>query len=244
MRVLKSVSNGIAVEVFFRLGPRPALIHRSRSRADRFLRLIGRKWGAVLEIAEAKAALRRSLLSRILAMDPADHFAQEQALFEKLATLPGFNDAAVVLMYVRAFPEEIDTAPMLRLVLERGSRLVCPRVFRAERRLRLFEVRDLVADFEPGVLRIPEPKPSCREVSPDEVDWTLAPGLGFDRRGYRIGRGAGHYDRLLPKLRPDAPAWALMLTPQWVEDMPIESHDHRLTGVADFRETLLTSIVG
>ena len=195
-----------------------------------------------MEIAEAKAALRRLLLSRILEMDPAERFEQEKALAEKLPSLPGFAEAGVVLMYVRAFPEEIDTAPMLRFVLDRGSRLVCPRVFRAERRLRLFEVQDLAADFERGVLGIPEPKPSCREVSPGEVDWTLAPGLGFDRRGYRIGRGAGHYDRLLPKLRPDAPAWALLLTPQWVEDMPVEPHDHRLNGVADFRETLVTSL--
>ena len=195
-----------------------------------------------MEIAEAKAALRRLLLSRILAMDPAERFEQEKALAEKLPSLPGFAEAGVVLMYVRAFPEEIDTAPMLRFVLDRGSRLVCPRVFRAERRLRLFEVQDLAADFEPGVLGIPEPKPGCREVSPEDVDWTLAPGLGFDRRGYRIGRGAGHYDRLLPKLRPDAPAWALMLTPQWVEDMPVKPHDHRLNGVADFRETLVTSL--
>ena len=53
----------------------------------------------------------------------------------------------------------------------------------------------------------------------------LVPGLAFDARGYRLGRGAGHYDRLLPTLRPDAPRWALALDCQLVEGLPIEPHD-------------------
>jgi 5-formyltetrahydrofolate cyclo-ligase len=41
------------------------------------------------------------------------------------------------------------------------------------------------------------------ELEPDLVDVVLVPGLVFDRFGTRLGYGAGFYDRLLPKLRPN-----------------------------------------
>ena len=64
------------------------------------------------------------------------------------------------------------------------------------------------------------------------------PGLGFDDLGFRLGRGAGHYDRLLPLLRPDAPRWALALDCQWVEDLPVEPHDVPIDGVVSPGKTV------
>jgi 5-formyltetrahydrofolate cyclo-ligase len=70
------------------------------------------------------------------------------------------------------------------------------------------------------------------------VDWVLVPGLGYDDRCYRIGRGAGHYDRLLTWLRPKVPRWSLCLSSQWVASLPVESHDQPLDGVADAVRTI------
>jgi 5-formyltetrahydrofolate cyclo-ligase len=184
-----------------------------------------------MDIPSQKRALRRAMVGRILALDPADRRAQDDALAARFGTLPGLATARTVLHFVTAFPEEITTAPMLREVLDRGQRLVCPRVDRAGRRLRLYRVEDLERDLGPGTLAIPEPRRSCPEVAPEAIDWALVPGLAFDDRRYRLGRGAGHYDRLLPTLRPDAPRWALILDCQWVEDLPVEPHDVPLDGV-------------
>jgi len=178
-----------------------------------------------------KRALRREIVARILALDPANRRRQEAELARRFAALPGLDRATTVLLYVTAFPEEIDTRPIIGRVLGSGLRLVCPRVDRARRCLMLHHVRDLARDLVPGVLGIPEPAPTCPEIAPEAVDWALIPGLGFDRRCYRIGRGAGHYDRLLPTLRADAPRWALALDEQWVDCLPIEPHDQRLDGV-------------
>lgn len=184
------------------------------------------------EVKVRKRALRREMVARILALEPAERRRQEAELSGRFGSLPGLDGAGTVLLYATAFPEELQTRPMLRLVLEGGRRLVCPRVDRASRRLVLHEVRDPEADLRPGVLAIPEPSHACPEVAPAAVDWVLVPGLAFDARGHRLGRGAGHYDRLLTRLRPRVPRWALALEPQWVRELPTEPHDQRLDGVA------------
>lgn len=180
-----------------------------------------------------KRALRPVIRDRILAMPGEARAREESALVDRLPALPGFGGAGTVLLYASAFPEEFDTGPMLRLALDLGKRLLCPRVIRAERRLALFEIRDLPGDFSAGTLGIPEPREGLDEVGPEAVDWALIPGLGYDPRCYRIGRGAGHYDRLLTRLRPDAPRWSLCLSSQWVDALPVEPHDQPLDGVAD-----------
>ena len=103
--------------------------------------------------------------------------------------------------------------------------------------MRLFRVEDPEADFTRGTLGIPEPRKSCAPVGPEEIDWALVPGLAFDARCHRLGRGAGHYDRLLPTLRPEAPRWALALDCQWDKGLPVEPHDVPLDGVVSSSRT-------
>ncbi len=95
----------------------------------------------------------------------------------------------------------------------------------------LYHVIDTAKDLRSGTLGIPEPRRDCPTIEPGAIDWVLVPGLAFDGRCQRLGRGAGHYDRLLPTLRPDVLRWALIFDEQWCDDLPIEPHDIPLDGV-------------
>ena len=192
-----------------------------------------------MDLKARKAAIRREAVHRVLAMSREDRQAQEASLARRLPDLPGFAGSSVILLYASAFADEIDTRAMIRATLESGQRVVLPRVNRRLKSLRLFEVADLDQDLEPGMLGIPEPRATCQPVEPSGVDWVLVPGLAFDERCGRLGRGAGHYDRLLPTLRPEVPRWALILDTQWFDDLPTEPHDQPLDGVADHRRTVL-----
>ena len=164
-----------------------------------------------------KRAFRRHIVARVLEMDPAERRRQESVLFDRFRDLPGLAKAHTVLLYVSAFPEEYDTASYLDAMIKSGRRVVCPRVDRLEKRLRLFLIEDPAVDFGPGVLGIPEPISTRPEIAPEEIDWALVPGIAFDSNFFRLGRGAGHYDRLLPKLRPEIDRWALAFEPQRVQ---------------------------
>jgi 5-formyltetrahydrofolate cyclo-ligase len=179
------------------------------------------------------------LMQRVAALDPAVRRQEEETLLALAPTLPGFEQASTILLFASTFPEEIPTAALLQQVRCSAQRLLLPRVDRAARRLVLLDASDPHSTLSPGVLGIPEPSLTSVEVPPELVDWVLVPGLGFDTAGYRLGRGGGYYDRLLPHLRPDAPRWALALTPQRVAQLPVEPHDQPLHGVA-FADQILT----
>lgn len=183
------------------------------------------------EPVATKRQWRRSIVAAIAALDPADRHEQECALVDAFDALPGWAEARTVLLYVSAFAEEIRTAPFLSMAYDAGKRVILPRVDRSEGRLRLYPVSDPRSELTPGVLGIPEPVPTLPEVPAIEIDWGLIPGVAFDTRGFRLGRGAGHYDRLLPRMRPDCICWALCLSCQLVPRLPVEPHDVPLEGI-------------
>jgi 5-formyltetrahydrofolate cyclo-ligase len=60
------------------------------------------------------------------------------------------------------------------------------------------------------------------------------PGLAFDERGGRLGRGGGHYDRFLREARRQGGgivALAMAFELQIVADVPREAHDELVDGV-------------
>lgn len=74
-----------------------------------------------------------------------------------------------------------------------------------------------------------QPLASSPVVSPELIGVVLAPGLVFDRRGARLGRGKGYYDRLLARLAPQVPRVGVTLERLLVESLPQEPHDIAMT---------------
>ena len=88
-----------------------------------------------------------------------------------------------------------------------------------------------------GELKIPEPLPEAPEVEPD---FLFVPLTCFDRRGHRIGFGAGHYDRTLEYLRARRPTFAVGVAFACAEvpEVPIGGHDQALDLIITERETI------
>jgi 5-formyltetrahydrofolate cyclo-ligase len=184
-----------------------------------------------MDLKAEKRALRRAIIARVRLMDADVRAREQQALIARVPGLNGYETAGTILLYRSHFSDEIPTSSLIKQALVAGKRVACPRVDPVARRLVLHHITDPTSAFMPGALGIPEPAPEHAVVLPGEVDWALVPGVAFDRRCARLGRGGGYYDRLLPELRPSIWRWALALSSQLIDEVPVASHDQLLTGI-------------
>lgn len=172
-----------------------------------------------------KPALRRLVQGRRDQLDAAARTACSAAITQRVLALPAVTGAQCVLAYL-SFGSEFDTAALVDALRARHARLVLPKIDKAARRLRLFQVDDPAVDLAPGVWGIREPREDrCREVPQAEIDLVIVPGLAFTRRGDRLGYGGGYYDGLLG----DWPGRPVLVAPafevQIVDALPLEAHD-------------------
>lgn len=92
--------------------------------------------------------------------------------------------------------------------------------------------------MRPGRMDIPEPLPEAELLEPDLL---FVPLAAFDRRGHRIGYGAGFYDLTLAGLRAkkDVTAVGLAYAAQEVLFIPEEPHDQPLDFVVTEKDTIV-----
>jgi 5-formyltetrahydrofolate cyclo-ligase len=178
-----------------------------------------------LDLSGDKKALRREMVARRDAMPAARRARIAETLVAKLASLPEYQAARSVLATM-AIGSEWDTRLFIDRARADGKAIVLPRVTPAPRHLEIHEVADMARDLVPGVWDIPEPDPArCRRVEFAGVDFALVPALAVDRAGYRLGYGAGYFDRLLAG-RGARPYCVTALPAAFIlANLPHESHD-------------------
>jgi 5-formyltetrahydrofolate cyclo-ligase len=141
--------------------------------------------------------------------------------------LTGVVGARGALAYC-AMPEELDPAPLVRLLMQAGTRIAYPRVC-GPGALTLHWGDE--CELEPGYCGLLEPPAGSDEVSLDEIALVLVPGVAFDEACHRLGMGGGFYDRLLAGLSPTALKVALAFDEQIVDMLPHEGHDTMMDAV-------------
>jgi 5-formyltetrahydrofolate cyclo-ligase len=124
------------------------------------------------------------------------------AIASRLLALPAFIASKSVLLYA-SFGSEVGTIDIIEHCLDKGIVVALPRVVREHDRLDIYKITD-IADLVPGYRDIPEPMPlPDMQITIDDINIVVAPGVAFDEACNRIGYGKGYYDKLLgPAARP------------------------------------------
>ena len=173
----------------------------------------------------AKAELRREMIARRDALPAAERTRIAAALVEQLVARPEYVAARSVLATM-SIGSEWDTRAFLDRARADGKKLVLPRLTAPPRRLQLHVVEDLDRHLIAGVWDIPEPDPArCPATELSHVDFAVVPALAVDRGGYRLGYGAGYFDRLLEGRKSRPYCVSALPAAFVVESVPREAHD-------------------
>ena len=188
--------------------------------------------------SQRKRDLRAEIARRIAALGEEERATGSRAVARRLLALPEFRRALAVMLFA-GMPDEVDTAPVIAAALEAGKRVGLPRCRPGTREIEVVEVRDPERDLAPGTYDIREPV-GASLIAPEDLDLVVVPGRAFDRRGNRLGRGAGYYDRFLAGAASRAVRVALCFHCQLVEDVPAGDTDVPVDIVVTDRELVRT----
>jgi 5-formyltetrahydrofolate cyclo-ligase len=184
---------------------------------------------AMTLVGGAKAVLRDRVQQEVAALAPAARQAEAERVWQCVLGLPEVASARNVVACL-SFGLELDTWPLVGQLEAAGKVVWVPRSVPATKALVLHR---WPCALETRRFGLREPVPTAPALAPERVDETigcaLVLGLAFDRLGYRLGHGAGYFDRFLAG-RP-FPAIGLAFGVQVVDELPREPHDVAMAAV-------------
>jgi 5-formyltetrahydrofolate cyclo-ligase len=159
----------------------------------------------------------------------------------RLLKVPAITNARTISTYLHT-GSEVRTKEIVNWALANAKRVTVPITDRAHKRLVFSELRDPESELERGNYGIQEAKAEFRRPVPlEEADVVLIPGVAWDRRGYRIGYGAGYYDRSINSLQKHIAKIGLAYEFQIVPSIPTTSYDRRVDAIVTERQIVKTS---
>jgi 5-formyltetrahydrofolate cyclo-ligase len=170
-----------------------------------------------------KAQLRRNLRNGLLEMSPETRRHKSLQACLNLASLPQFQDASTVMMYL-SLHYELDTAEVIEQAWSLGKTVAVPRMSWEQKTMDPVRIESFQEEFSVSVSGLRNPV--SKAVLPlEKIDLVVVPGLGFDRQGNRLGHGGGYYDRFLCQSALKAGRCGFVFDPQVVSSIPREDHD-------------------
>jgi 5-formyltetrahydrofolate cyclo-ligase len=183
---------------------------------------------------DPKVPLRREAVARRDTLPPAARVAAAEAVAARAFPLP--IAPGVIVSAFMPMGSEFDPRPLMRKLAAAGARLALPVVIGRGKPL-VMRTWNFGEPLGTGSFGILEPRPEAAAADPDIL---LVPLLAFDRRGHRIGYGAGYYDMTITLLRArkSVAAVGLAFAVQEIPTVPATPRDARLDLVLTEREVI------
>ena len=181
-------------------------------------------------LAATKVRLRGVVRQWLAEVPREERDARSERVCSLVEAMSGVRCAGTLLLH-RSLPTEVATDAILASALARDQRVFVPRVDGA--RLQFTRVTH-DTEWRRSTLGVLEPVGGDTLTSGDFRRGSavvIVPGLAFDIRGGRLGRGGGHYDRFLREARREtridvvAVAFNLQIVaevPGTAEDEPVD----------------------
>lgn len=159
-------------------------------------------------------------------MDAELHQQYSRAIVQKVLNLVEQTGSKSIFAYL-SYAGEVDTHALIKELLNRGIEVSVPRCNKETHTMEAIALTSM-EQLRTGAYGILEPQEGV-VVSPDRLDMILVPALAFDKEGFRLGWGAGYYDRYLDGYQ--GLTVGLCFSVCQTEKLPRDDHDLPVTVV-------------
>lgn len=187
-----------------------------------------------MQYAMNKREMRALVRARISEIPEDKRLSEDAAIYEKAMSLPEWELARNVFVYV-GIGCEVSTNVLIEGLISGGKRVYVP-LCRGNGEMDAVYI-PFPESLRPGRYGIPEPHSRDEKAFPEELDIILVPGVAFGLDGTRLGRGAGYYDRFLSRAEK-AKKIALCREAALFETVPTEPHDEKVDIVVSERRII------
>lgn len=173
---------------------------------------------------ESKSVIRTRVLKLLRNQKEEDRFKKNLVILRKFFAIKEVKAAKTILFYV-AFDGEVETAGMIKRAYIQGKHVAIPTILK-EKKMIVPTLINNTEELESGPYGIKHPQHNpSRWLKAEDLDLVVVPGVAFDKKYHRLGRGAGYYDRFLANLPKDVPTVGLAFDFQLVDVLPHQDHD-------------------
>lgn len=184
-----------------------------------------------------KVQMRTEIKKLLMGLSPEDRIAKSKAACHNFAGTSQYKDSSVIMVFL-SLPHEVDTAGIIIDAWQNGKTVAVPKVSWQQRNMIPVELNSLESGLPVGSNGLRNPTAGV-PVPVEDIDMVIAPGLGFDTDGGRIGRGGGYYDRFFSAKGLGAVKAGLGFSEQVVDDVPMMEHDQRLDVLVTDKEVVV-----
>jgi len=183
-----------------------------------------------------KAKLRRELQNCLLSIKSEQRSEKSRKACQNLVSIPQFQSASTVMMYL-SLPHEADTSEAILHAWQLGKVVAVPKISWQQRHMIPVRISSLKTGFSTEVAGLRNPVTGV-PAPIEEIDLVVAPALGFDRKGNRLGRGASFYDRFFSNKQLKAARCGFAFSEQVVDSVPVVDRDEPVDFLVTDKEIL------
>ena len=181
-------------------------------------------------VHRAKQQMREVLVQRRRMLSAEERAEQSDKILQQLEQMPSFQEAKTVLLYY-PMNNEVDVLPLFKKY-KHDKMLLLPVSHRKEMTVSPYEGN---SKMHRGRFCIPEPTTPSYQ---GKIDLIVVPAVAFDKKGQRLGRGGGYYDRFIKK-QSHATLVGVGYDFQLVDKVPMLLHDQKVQYVITPSQTIV-----
>ena len=166
-----------------------------------------------------KTQLRLKMQRCLLAIPQEQRSAKSKRACRTLVSTTEFQKASAIMLYL-SLPHEVDTSEAILHAWQSGKVVAVPKISWQQRHMIPVQINSLETGFETGASDLRNPVTGV-PMPLEEIDLVVAPALGFDGQGNRLGRGGSYYDRFFTK----AARCGLAFAEQKIDSVPVTPTD-------------------